>query len=190
MVMGGAAGTLASSLCYPLDTIRRRMQMVGRVYDGQLDAFATIWREVRTLPVPLSPALTRTLNGADRDDIPRLSYAMSEPVHKSGCKSGCWTVIATIISQRHTAARKDLTCLCRVRAGGHSRVLQRLGRERLEGRAVQRHPLRRVRGLQDPLRRAEGDHRHVTRPTDFVTTAWRLYIVLCCTCAALLSELG
>jgi len=79
MVMGGAAGTLASSLCYPLDTIRRRMQMVGRVYDGQLDAFATIWREVRTLPVPLSPALTRTLNGADRDDIPRLSYAMSEP---------------------------------------------------------------------------------------------------------------
>ena len=51
MVMGGAAGTLASSLCYPLDTIRRRMQMVGRVYDGQLDAFATIWREVNVAAV-------------------------------------------------------------------------------------------------------------------------------------------
>ena len=46
MAMGATAGTLASSVCYPLDTIRRRMQMVGRVYGGQLDAFATIWREV------------------------------------------------------------------------------------------------------------------------------------------------
>ncbi len=46
MAMGATAGTLAASVCYPLDTIRRRMQMVGRVYGGQLDAFATIWREV------------------------------------------------------------------------------------------------------------------------------------------------
>lgn len=42
--LGGAAGTLAATVCYPLDTIRRRMQMKGTVYRNQLDAFATIWR--------------------------------------------------------------------------------------------------------------------------------------------------
>ena len=46
MVMGAAAGTLASSICYPLDTIRRRMQMVGLTYSSQANAFATIWRQV------------------------------------------------------------------------------------------------------------------------------------------------
>ncbi|KAK9832837.1 hypothetical protein WJX81_005482 [Elliptochloris bilobata] len=42
--LGAAAGTLASTVCYPLDTIRRRMQMRGRTYAGQADAFRTIWR--------------------------------------------------------------------------------------------------------------------------------------------------
>lgn len=73
MVMGGAAGTLASSLCYPLDTIRRRMQMVGRVYDGQLDAFATIWREVLARLLNVSrPAWNCRMPGL-------------HPVHKHGC---------------------------------------------------------------------------------------------------------
>ncbi|EFN55770.1 hypothetical protein CHLNCDRAFT_23011 [Chlorella variabilis] len=44
LVMGGAAGTIAATVCYPLDTIRRRMQMKGVMYTGQLNAFATIWR--------------------------------------------------------------------------------------------------------------------------------------------------
>ena len=48
MVMGGGAGALASSICYPLDTIRRRMQMVGFSYHSQADAFATIWAQVWT----------------------------------------------------------------------------------------------------------------------------------------------
>lgn len=42
LLMGGAAGTLAATACYPLDTIRRRMQMKGRTYDGQLHAFRSI----------------------------------------------------------------------------------------------------------------------------------------------------
>jgi solute carrier family 25 (mitochondrial phosphate transporter), member 23/24/25/41 len=44
LLLGGAAGTLAATVCYPLDTIRRRMQMKGRMYASQADAFATIWR--------------------------------------------------------------------------------------------------------------------------------------------------
>ncbi|GFR43348.1 hypothetical protein Agub_g4270 [Astrephomene gubernaculifera] len=43
LLVGGASGTLAASVCYPLDTIRRRMQMKGRAYAGQMDAFRTIW---------------------------------------------------------------------------------------------------------------------------------------------------
>jgi len=42
--LGGAAGTLAATVCYPLDTIRRRMQMKGQVYRNQADAFVTIFR--------------------------------------------------------------------------------------------------------------------------------------------------
>ena len=34
--MGGAAGTIAATVCYPLDTIRRRMQMKGTMYSGQV----------------------------------------------------------------------------------------------------------------------------------------------------------
>lgn len=37
------AGTFASTVCYPLDTIRRRMQMRGQMYRSQADAFVTIW---------------------------------------------------------------------------------------------------------------------------------------------------
>ena len=44
LMLGGASGTLAATVCYPLDTIRRRMQMRGKVYNSQLDAFGTIWR--------------------------------------------------------------------------------------------------------------------------------------------------
>lgn len=44
LAMGGIAGTVAATVCYPLDTIRRRMQMKGVMYNNQLDAFATIWK--------------------------------------------------------------------------------------------------------------------------------------------------
>lgn len=36
LLMGGAAGTIAATVCYPLDTIRRRMQMKGPMYSGQV----------------------------------------------------------------------------------------------------------------------------------------------------------
>jgi hypothetical protein len=42
--LGGLAGTVAATVCYPLDTIRRRMQMRGVLYRSQADAFVTIWR--------------------------------------------------------------------------------------------------------------------------------------------------
>jgi solute carrier family 25 phosphate transporter 23/24/25/41 len=44
LLVGATSGTLAATACYPLDTIRRRMQMRGHAYAGQLDAFRTIWR--------------------------------------------------------------------------------------------------------------------------------------------------
>lgn len=42
--IGAGAGTFAATVCYPLDTIRRRQQMEGTVYKNQLDAFRTIWK--------------------------------------------------------------------------------------------------------------------------------------------------
>ncbi|KAG2445372.1 hypothetical protein HYH02_008837 [Chlamydomonas schloesseri] len=42
LMVGGASGTIAASVCYPLDTIRRRMQMKGQAYKNQMDAFRTI----------------------------------------------------------------------------------------------------------------------------------------------------
>lgn len=47
LVLGGTAGFTAATICYPLDTIRRRMQMAGHMYNGQLDAFRKIWQQVR-----------------------------------------------------------------------------------------------------------------------------------------------
>ena len=44
LFVGGASGTFSATVCYPLDTIRRRMQMKGKTYKGMGDAFATIWR--------------------------------------------------------------------------------------------------------------------------------------------------
>lgn len=43
--LGGLAGTVAATVCYPLDTIRRRMQMKGIMYRNQADAFVTIWKK-------------------------------------------------------------------------------------------------------------------------------------------------
>jgi solute carrier family 25 phosphate transporter 23/24/25/41 len=42
--VGALAGTLAATACYPLDTVRRRMQLKGSPYRSQADALATIWR--------------------------------------------------------------------------------------------------------------------------------------------------
>ena len=43
LVLGGVAGTLAATVCYPLDTIRRRMQLKGRTYSGMGDALGKIY---------------------------------------------------------------------------------------------------------------------------------------------------
>lgn len=44
LLIGGVSGTVAATACYPLDTVRRRMQMKNSVYKNQLDALATIAR--------------------------------------------------------------------------------------------------------------------------------------------------
>jgi len=44
LVVGGASGTFSATVCYPLDTIRRRMQMKGKTYNGMYDAITTIAR--------------------------------------------------------------------------------------------------------------------------------------------------
>ena len=45
LVIGGASGTFSATVGYPLDTIRRRMQMKGKTYNGMADAMLTIMRE-------------------------------------------------------------------------------------------------------------------------------------------------
>ena len=45
--LGAASGLLAASVCFPLDTVRRQMQMRTCMYQGQVDAMACIWRSVR-----------------------------------------------------------------------------------------------------------------------------------------------
>ena len=54
LALGGTSGFTAASICYPLDTIRRRMQMAGHMYDGQLDAFRKIWEQVLSLGLSLA----------------------------------------------------------------------------------------------------------------------------------------
>jgi len=45
LVIGGASGLLAQSVCYPLDTVRRRMQLHGSHYSNMTHAFSTILRK-------------------------------------------------------------------------------------------------------------------------------------------------
>mmetsp|Transcript_24008 Transcript_24008/g.66718 ORF Transcript_24008/g.66718 Transcript_24008/m.66718 type:complete len:302 (+) Transcript_24008:196-1101(+) len=44
LLLGAAAGTVAATACYPLDTVRRRMQMKGDTYKNQAHALSTIWK--------------------------------------------------------------------------------------------------------------------------------------------------
>lgn len=44
--LGAASGLVASSICFPLDTVRRQMQMRTCAYTSQLDAMSSVWRKV------------------------------------------------------------------------------------------------------------------------------------------------
>mmetsp|Transcript_14467 Transcript_14467/g.17541 ORF Transcript_14467/g.17541 Transcript_14467/m.17541 type:complete len:359 (-) Transcript_14467:494-1570(-) len=44
MGVGAATGTFAATVCYPLDTVRRRMQMKGDMYKGSIDCITTMAR--------------------------------------------------------------------------------------------------------------------------------------------------
>ena len=45
LMMGGASGLFAQTVCFPLDTVRRRMQVSGRVYSSVGHAVRTIYRK-------------------------------------------------------------------------------------------------------------------------------------------------
>lgn len=44
LFLGGGAGIFAATVCYPLDTVRRRMQMKGKQYSGVAHAIGSIMR--------------------------------------------------------------------------------------------------------------------------------------------------
>ena len=46
LALGGMTGTVAATICYPLDTVRRRMQMKGTEYKSQVHAMTTIFAKV------------------------------------------------------------------------------------------------------------------------------------------------
>ena len=43
--LGAASGIFAQTCCFPLDTVRRRMQLKGKMYDGTVHAFSTIFKK-------------------------------------------------------------------------------------------------------------------------------------------------
>jgi hypothetical protein len=59
--LGAASGLLASSICFPLDTVRRQMQMRACTYTSQIDAISTIWRTVTNLFCRCTPQANQRL---------------------------------------------------------------------------------------------------------------------------------
>mmetsp|Transcript_22067 Transcript_22067/g.36820 ORF Transcript_22067/g.36820 Transcript_22067/m.36820 type:complete len:335 (-) Transcript_22067:248-1252(-) len=45
LALGGGTGLFAASVCYPLDTVRRRMQMKGSMYSNTLNCVTTMARQ-------------------------------------------------------------------------------------------------------------------------------------------------
>ena len=65
LAVGAVTGTIAASVCYPLDTVRRQMQMKGKTYNGQLHAMQSIWLKVRAPALLCSPPAPQSRTDGD-----------------------------------------------------------------------------------------------------------------------------
>eukprot|EP01026_Neomeris_dumetosa_P014661 TRINITY_DN1537_c0_g1_i6.p1 TRINITY_DN1537_c0_g1~~TRINITY_DN1537_c0_g1_i6.p1 ORF type:complete len:313 (-),score=32.97 TRINITY_DN1537_c0_g1_i6:405-1343(-) len=75
LLIGGLSGTFAATVCYPLDTIRRRQQMKGQAYKGQIDAIVTIWAKEGMLGF-YQGWLANTLKVVPQNSIRFVSYEL------------------------------------------------------------------------------------------------------------------
>eukprot|EP01023_Acetabularia_acetabulum_P027144 TRINITY_DN256_c1_g1_i1.p1 TRINITY_DN256_c1_g1~~TRINITY_DN256_c1_g1_i1.p1 ORF type:complete len:312 (+),score=70.25 TRINITY_DN256_c1_g1_i1:164-1099(+) len=75
LLIGAGSGIFAATICYPLDTIRRRQQMKGQAYKGQIDAFVTIWAKEGMLGF-YQGWLANTLKVVPQNSIRFVSYEL------------------------------------------------------------------------------------------------------------------
>ena len=126
LLLGAATGTFAATVCYPLDTVRRRMQMKGKTYNGQIHAMTEIWAKV------YRPSQLELRNLPSFPSIVGPHTICFSVVHVLCYK--CKYVVQ--LMRLPVLEATPVSC-----AGGHAWVLPRLDRKYSEGRAAKQHTL-------------------------------------------------
>ena len=152
--MGGAAGTVAATVCYPLDTIRRRMQMKGQMYSSQasrrclarlhMQAGRQLW------PLHLCQPLLLWLGKDTSTDLSPPPAPPAFPTCPALPCSACPPVPAVQRLCHHLAHR------------GRPRLLPRLGRQLHQGHPPECYSVRGLRGTQVGDGHHEGKDRHLS----------------------------